>query len=71
MPLGKRKIIQPIPITLRHVQLMGIALHTPEDRLGRRISPNTNNNPLLPRFCPTCVAAGLTLRPTRTAYRRK
>jgi hypothetical protein len=31
MLLGKREIVQPIPITLWHVQSRGIALHTPED----------------------------------------
>jgi hypothetical protein len=34
---AKRKTIQPIPITLRHVQSRVIALHTPEDRLGRHV----------------------------------
>jgi len=43
----------------------------PEDGLWLGIVPNADDTPLLPRFCPTCVAAGLTLRPTRKAYRRK
>ena len=28
------------------------------------------SNPRLPRFCPNCVAAGFTLRLTRTSYRK-
>ena len=39
--------------------------------MGRGISPNADDTPQPPRFCPTCVAAGLTLRLTRATYRRK
>jgi len=57
--------------------------HTPENSvkgdcaahtggsIGARCSPNANNSPILPRFCPTCIAAGLTLRLTCTAYRQR
>jgi len=38
---------------------------------GKRISPNADDTSLPPQFCPTCVAAGLTLRLTRTAWRQK
>jgi hypothetical protein len=48
MPLGKQKIIQPILITLWHVQSRGIALHTPEDQLGRHLVLLT---PIFPHLC--------------------
>jgi hypothetical protein len=71
MPLGKREIVQPIPITLRHVQSRGIALHTPEDRLGRGVILMPTIAEFCPNFAPTCVTVGLTLRLTRTAYQQR
>jgi hypothetical protein len=55
MPLGKRKIIQPIPITLRHVQSRGIALHTPEDRLGRHVVLMPTIPQFFPNFAPPAL----------------
>ncbi len=71
MPLGKREIVQPIPIALRHVHSKGIALHTLEDRLGRRVVLTPTVPQFFPNFAPTCVVVGLTLRLTRTAYRQR
>jgi hypothetical protein len=68
---GKKRDDQAQPHHTPEFSVDGDCAASTGGSIGVTCSPNADNTPILPRFCPICVAAGLTLRLTRMAYQKK